>query len=72
MLQDLVLTVLVEEQEQDGFETVDTITLHIDVCSLSNPPQEFDGVYGIASIDLGYQLFITPEEYEKYCTEPSQ
>ena len=72
MLQDLVLTVLLEEEELDGFETVDLITVPIDVCSLSNHPQKYDGVHGIASIDLGYQLSITPEEYERYCTEPSE
>ena len=65
------LSVKLEEQEEDGFETIDTITIPIDMCSFSNPPQSYDGVYNIASIELGYQVSLTPEDYDRHCSGTS-
>ena len=66
------MSVLIEENGQLGFQMIDSITIPIDFCSLSSPRQRYDGMYEIASIELGYQLSLLPEEYAQLCFESGE
>lgn len=70
-LQDVNLTVTVEEQNVGGFDMIDDITVPIRACDLFSPSTKYYGIYGIASITLAYTILTTSEQYRN-CVDPSE